>query len=231
MINNKTVLAVIPARGGSKRLPRKNILSLCGKSLIAWSIDAARNSHYIDHIVVTTDDDEIAEEAKRCGALVPFIRANHLSSDTATTEDVIKDCLSQLDDLNVDIIVILQPTSPLRSSEDIDEAITLLMEKDAGGIVSVTACEHPIFWCNTLPINNNMGGFIKHEYAGKRSQDLPVSYRINGAIYVFTALRIMNHGLHLDEQVFASIMPNERSIDIDTKIDFKLAELLLDSRG
>lgn len=227
MINNKTVVAIIPARGGSKRLPGKNIKNLDGKPLIAWSIDAAINSIYIDHVIVTTDDVEIANVAIKYGAMVPFIRAENLSTDIATTEDVINDCLEKLVDIKADIIVVLQPTSPFRSSEDIDSSLFQLCDKNADGIVSVSVCEHPIFWSNVLPDDGNMGQFIKEEYRGKRSQDLPLAYRLNGAIYAFTVDKINVSGMSLSESVYSYIMPTERSVDIDTEFDFKFAEFLI----
>lgn len=228
MINNRRVLAIIPARGGSKRLPRKNILPLCGKPLIAWTIDAAKASSYIDQVVVSTDDEEIAKVAVDFGAETPFKRSIALSSDVASTEDVILDCLDKIDFPDDGIVVILQPTSPLRSSDDIDRALLTLSSKDIGGVVSVTICEHPPYWCNTLPQDNNMETFIDDEYKGKRSQDLPLMYRLNGAVYVFTASKLRDDGIDMTNNVYAIVMPNNRSIDIDSILDFKFAELLLD---
>lgn len=227
MINGKKVLAIIPARGGSKRLPRKNILPLHGKPLIAWSIDAGLNSQYIDRVVVSTDCENIAQVAVNYGADVPCIRPSEIATDTSSTDSVILHFLSTLpDDDKPDVVVILQPTSPLRTVLDIDQALRLLIDKKAEGIISVCECEHSPFWSNTLPIDGNMDGFIKKEY-NKRSQDLPICYRLNGAVYIFTHEKLIREGLSLNNSVFSYIMPNERSVDIDNLIDFKIAETIL----
>jgi len=229
MINGKKVLAIIPARGGSKRLPRKNILPLHGKPLIAWSIEAGLNSKYIDRVVVSTDCEDIAKVAIDFGADVPFIRPSEIATDTASTDSVILHCLSTLSvDTNPDIVVILQPTSPLRTNQDIDQALRLLIDKEAEGIVSVCECEHSPFWSNTLPADSNMGAFINKDVKGKRSQDLPSCYRLNGAVYVFTSDSLIDkQGVSYTESVYSFIMPGSRSVDIDLELDFRLAEVIL----
>ena len=128
MIGNKKLLAVIPARGGSKRLPRKNILDLSGKPMISWTIDAALGSKYIDRIVVSTDDQEIAKISKDCGADIPFIRPLELATDYATSIDVVLNLIESLERNNeyYDYIMLLQPTSPLRSTKNINESVELL---------------------------------------------------------------------------------------------------------
>lgn len=229
MINNKKVLAVIPARGGSKRLPRKNVLPLQGKPLIAWSIEAGLNSSYIDRVVVSTDCDEIAHIATEYGADVPFMRPADIAGDTASTDSVILHLLSILaPEEKADVIVILQPTSPLRSFKDIDRALEKLVEKQADGVVTVCECEHSPFWSNSLPDDGNMGTFIREDIKGKRSQDLPTCYRLNGAVYAFTVDSIVaNQGLSYTESVFSIEMPALRSVDIDHELDFKLAEVVM----
>lgn len=229
MINNKKVLAVIPARGGSKRLPRKNVLPLQGKPLIAWSIEAGLKSRYVDRVVVSTDCDEIAHIAIANGADVPFMRPADIAGDTASTDSVILHLLSTFEpEDKVDAVVILQPTSPLRTSEDIDRALELLVEKQAEGVVSVCECEHSPFWSNSLPDDGNMGAFIREDIKGKRSQDLPTCYRLNGAVYAFTVDSIIaNQGLSYTKSVFSIEMPVLRSVDIDHELDFKLAEVIL----
>lgn len=229
MIDGKKVLAIIPARGGSKRLPRKNILSLQGKPLIAWSIDAGLQSQYIDRVMVSTDCNEIADIATQYGAEVPFMRPTDISGDSASTDSVILHLLSTLTgEDKVDIVVILQPTSPLRSAIDIDMALEKLLAKQADGVVSVCECEHSPFWSNTLPTDGNMGGFMKEEVKGKRSQELPTCYRLNGAVYAFTTESMINNqGVRYGEGVFSIEMPTIRSVDIDHTLDFKLAEVIL----
>ncbi len=229
MINNKRVLAIIPARGGSKRLPRKNVLALQGKPLIAWSIDAGLNSRFVDRVVVSTDSHEIAEISRQYGADVPFMRPLNIAGDTATTNSVILHMINTLNSIEqFDIVVILQPTSPLRMSTDIDDALEMVETKQAEGVVSVCECEHSPYWSNTLPSDGNMGRFIREDLSDKRSQDLPICYRLNGAVYAFTVSSIIeNKGLSYSSQVYSFIMPAHRSIDIDNALDFKLAEFLI----
>jgi N-acylneuraminate cytidylyltransferase len=226
MINNKKIIAVIPARGGSKRLPRKNVLPLNGKPLIAWSIEAAQNSKYIDSIFVSTDDKEVAEVSREFGVDVPELRPEELASDTATTESVIFYTLNKFGQ-DADVVVILQPTSPLRTSKNIDEALELFVKKDAFSVVSVTPCEHSPVWSNTLPKDRAMGGFLKSE-ALRRSQDLEEFYRLNGAIYSFDINKLEEIGeIVYTSESYAYVMENEVSQDIDTQLDFDMSEFIL----
>ncbi|MEZ8382299.1 cytidylyltransferase domain-containing protein [Vibrio splendidus] len=230
MIDTKKVLAIIPARGGSKRLPRKNVLPLAGKPLIGWSIDAAKNSKYIDQIFVSTDDKEIADVSSLFGIDVPELRPDHLASDTATTESVLTYTLEKFGK-DVDIIVLLQPTSPLRTAQHIDEALDLFIKKQAFSVVSVTPCEHPPLWANTLPEDGTMGDFIRPE-ALKRSQDCGDFFRFNGAIYIFDVQKFMEYGeIRYTEESFAYLMENRVSFDIDQQLDFELTEFFMNKEG
>lgn len=223
MINGKKVLAIIPARGGSKRLPRKNILPLGSKPLIGWTIEAAQNSCYIDDIFISTDDQEIADVAGQWGVTVPELRPEELSTDIATTKSVLLYTLEKYGK-GSDIVILLQPTSPFRTALHIDEAIESLNERSAFSIVSVTPCEHPPEWMNKLPENNSMKSFIRST-EGSRSQDLGESFRLNGAIYVFDAHAVLASGdIGYREDTYAYKMSNEYSIDIDNQIDFDMAE-------
>jgi len=227
MYKDKTFLAVIPARGGSKRLPRKNILNLCEKPLISYSIEAGLKSKYIDKIVVSSDDDEILEIAQKFGAKT-IKRPPLLASDTSTTFDAIKHTIDNLE--KHDYIVLLQATSPLRTSKHINEAIELLEEKNANAVVSVCQMEHSPLWSNVLPKDGNMKGFLKDEVLNKRAQDLGKYYRLNGAIYICKTDKFLeNKGFFLKENIFAYVMDRKSSIDIDEEMDFKLAEVLVNS--
>lgn len=227
MIDGKSVLAIIPARGGSKRLPRKNVLALAGKPLIAWTIESAVSSKLIDRVVVSTDDDEIANVSTEYGASVPFLRPEHLASDTATSNDVILHALDALDE-EFDIVVLLQPTSPLRKQFHIDEALELLISKAGEGIISVTACEHSPLWANTLPSDGEMDGFLD-ALSNRRSQELPQYYRLNGAIYCFNVGSIRrNEGIFFGKSVFSYVLPSECSVDIDSEYDFDFATFLIE---
>ena len=230
MLNNKTLLAIIPARGGSKRLPRKNVLDLAGKPLIAWTIEAAKNSSYIDKIVVTSDDNEILQVASNHGADV-IVRPAELANDTATTFDVIKHAIENKSG-HFDYVVVLQPTSPLRNSMHIDEAIELLFEKQADGIISICEAEHSPLWSNTLPDNGNLDNFILDKIKKTRSQDLPKYYRLNGAIYICNSVALLfQNSLMLDKQSFAYVMDVDSSVDIDTLHDFELVKCKLLQKG
>lgn len=231
MYNNNKIIGIIPARGGSKGIRKKNIVDLAGKPLIAYTIEQAKGSKYIDKIIVTTDDEEIADISRSLGAEVPFSRPKALATDEAKGIDVVLHAITWFDsnEESFDIVMMLQPTSPLRLSEDIDKAIEVLFLKNAMAIVSVCKSEHHPLWSNTLPEDSNMKNFINPEYMNKNRQELPVFYRLNGAIYLSFCNYIKDRKSFYGENTFAYIMPEERSIDIDNMLDFKLAELLLNS--
>lgn len=230
MIKDKKVLAIIPARGGSKRLPRKNILPLAGKSLINWTIEAALAVSSITEVMVSTDDDEISCIAKVAGAQVPYKRSPELSGDTASSIDVVVDALNYYQQRGrvFDYVILLQPTSPLRSDKDIESAIQLLQGKKADAIVSVCPVEHSPLWSNTLPEDDSLNHFISNEIKSTRSQDLPEYYRLNGAIYICKIEKLLEQqSFFLTDNIFAYKMTTEASVDIDNHIDFLLAEALL----
>ena len=225
MYKNKTFLAIIPARGGSKRLPRKNVLDLNGKPLIAYSIEAGLDSSYIDKVMVTSDDDEILTISKKYGA-VTINRPNELASDIATTFDAIKHTVDNYE--KYDYIVLLQATSPLRDEKHIDEAIELLELKKADAVVSVCKMDHSPLWSNTLDESLSMVGFLKDEVLKKRSQDLEKYYRLNGAIYICKTEKLLEEkSFFLKENIFSYVMDRKFSVDIDEEIDFKMAEVIL----
>lgn len=219
-------IAIIPARGGSKRLPGKNIKLLAGKPMIAWTIEAAIESQVFDHIFVSTDDQEIAEISKRYGAEVPFLRPVELATDEATTNDVVTHLVEWYETeygKQVSTVAILQPTSPLRNAQHIKEAMQLMREKSAKAVVSVCELEYPIQFCNQLGPGGSMDGFIKTENI-KRTQDLKPYYKLNGAIYIFKKKYVGNlHELY-SKGTYAYKMKAGNSIDVDTLKDFKWAE-------
>ncbi len=228
MYKNKTFLAIIPARGGSKRLPRKNILDLNGKPLITYSIEAGLTSKYIDKVLVTSDDDEILGVSKRYKADI-IKRPDYLASDTATSFDAIKHSINNIE--KYDYIVLLQPTSPLRTSKHIDEAIELLGEKGANAIISVSQMEHSPLWSNTLDDSLSMKGFLDDKILNKRSQDLETYYRLNGAIYICKTDKLLEEkSFFIKDKIYAYVMHRERSIDIDEKIDFRIASIFMEDR-
>lgn len=221
-------LAIIPARGGSKRLPRKNVLDLQGKPLIAWTIAAAKNCQSIDAVCVSSDDAEILAIAEQYQAQA-LLRPDELASDTATTFDAIKHAI-QANKEQYEYIVLLQPTSPLRTAQHIDEAIDLLNEKTADAVISVCEVEHSPLWSNTLPDDGNMTDFLRED-ALQRSQDLPTYYRLNGAIYICRTDRLLaEKSFFIADNIFAYVMATEESVDIDNQIDFYTAESILRNR-
>ena len=225
MLNNKTFLAVILARGKSKRLPRKNILDLSDKPLIAWSIEAGLKSKYIDKLVVSSDDEEILEISNKFGSDT-LKRPDELAGDTSTSLDAIKHSITSFE--RYDYVMLLQPTSPLRNDKHIDEAIELLEQKDADAVISVCEMSHSPLWCNTLDDNLSMTSFLKDEVLNKRSQDLEKFYRLNGAIYLCKTEKLLKeNSFFLKDNIFAYVMDRKSSIDIDEQIDFELASLYM----
>jgi len=225
-------IAIIPARAGSKRLTQKNILDLCGKPLIAWTIEAALASGLFDQIYVSTDSVEIAEVATKYCADVPFLRPPSLASDTADIKDVVIHLMnwhSAQGFESLSHIMILQPTSPLRNSRDIRDAWEFFVEKNADAVVSVCKLEHPLELCNQLDDNLCMNGFLRMN-TPQRSQDMQSYYRINGAIYMMKPhmVELMGPSLY-GRNTFAFKMNNSHSVDIDVIEDFHLAEYLIEN--
>lgn len=226
MIHNQRVLAIVPARGGSKGLPGKNIKPLHGKPLLAYTLEAAQQSRYIDRIVVSTDSERIADVAKSWGLEVPFLRPALLATDKAATMDVISHVIGTLQE-TYDILVVLQPTSPLRTKADIDGSLELLQEKEGNAILSVVEVDHPVEWANVLPEDNRMDDFIPSEIRFTPRQELPKRYRLNGAVYVARSDYLMEHHNYFYNGCYAYVMPKERSVDIDDEFDLLFAEFLL----
>ncbi|OAT80388.1 cytidylyltransferase domain-containing protein [Desulfotomaculum copahuensis] len=228
MYRGLSVLGLIPARAGSKGIPGKNIRPLAGKPLIVYSIEAARESGAIDYLLVSTDGEDIAHIARQVGAEVPFMRPAKLASDNARGMDVLYHAMSWLEERGkkYDCVITLQPTSPLRTAEDITKAMDLLIEHNADAIVSVCKVDHHPWWCNTLPEDGCMKDFLKPGIPSNR-QELPCFYRINGAIYLARWDYIRNRDNWYGPGTYAYVMPRDRSVDIDDEVDLRLATLLL----
>ena len=223
------IIAIIPARGGSKRLPGKNVKLLADKPLIAWTIKAALESKVFDHVFVSTDSDEIAKVAKTFGAEVPFLRPAEIATDTATTNDVVTHLVEWFEkeyNKEVTTVAILQPTSPLRNAQHIQEAFQVMKDKQAKAVVSVCELEHPIQFCNTLGLDGSMDGFIDPQNM-KRTQDIEPYYRLNGAIYLLSREYVNRLSGLYSEGTYSYLMSNESSIDIDVDLDFKLADFFI----
>lgn len=229
MTDKSRTLAIIPARQGSKRLPGKNMLPLAGKPLIQWTIEAAQQSQAIDEILVTSDDPAVLALSQQLGVDHVLDRPEVLSSDTAKTSGVISHALKYRMRLGSSpgTICLLQATSPLRTAMDIDGAHALYTQSGAPSVISVCELEHPLAWCSTLDEHLSMRGFSESVRQEKRGQDLVKHYRLNGAIYLSSVEVLIEAGSFLCDEALAYVMPRDRSVDIDEKIDFCLAQALL----
>lgn len=231
VLKNKKIIAIIPARSGSKRLANKNMMELRNKPLIQWTIEAALGCSEISEVMVSTDSKEIASFAESLGAKVPFLRPDSLSGDEAAGVDVVSHTINFYKRKNItfDYILLLQPTSPLRTSTHIKNAIDERKLKKSDAIISVCECEHPPQWSNTLNGNKSMDNFlIDSAKNGARSQELDVCYRLNGAIYLIDTKKFLEtNSFFLSNNSHAFVMPTELSVDIDNLIDFKLADLIM----
>lgn len=230
MVINVKSIAIIPARSGSKALKDKNIRKLNGIPLIAYSIKCAIESGMFDCVFVSTDSEEYAKIAKEYGADAHFLRSEKNSSDIAGSWDVVREVLTQFEKEGriFDNIMLLQPTSPLRTKEDIQNCFEMMKMKDAEAIVSVTEVEHSPLWCNTLPEDLSMEQFYNEMAINTPRQELPSYYRLNGAIYLIKKEELQKEKMFRNKN-YAYVMSNEKSIDIDNELDFKLAEYLLDT--
>lgn len=226
MIGKRRILAVIPARGGSKGLRRKNVLELNGKPLIAWTIEAASHSEYLDRCIVSTDDPEIARVARDKGGEVPFERPPELARDGSPTLDVALHAADKLP--GYDILVILQPTSPLRTTGDIDKTIEAMCALQAPSAVSVFEPAKSPYWSYRTNERGRLLPLLDPELASKRRQELPFAYVLNGAVYAACIDWLRTERRLVTAETVAHIMPPERSLDIDTAFDFELAGFYLD---
>jgi CMP-N,N'-diacetyllegionaminic acid synthase len=227
-----STLALVPARGGSKSIPRKNLAPLAGKPLIAWTIQAAMECRAPLRVVVSTDDEDIAREAVRWGAEVPFLRPAQLAEDRTPTMPVVSHALHELGALDgyaPQRILLLQPTSPLRTADDVDAAIALAEQHDGADVVSVTpATQHPHLM-KRITADGLLVDAVPHE-AVERRQDLEQLYVLNGAIYVSTTETVLGKESLYADRTVGYVMPPERSIDVDEPWDLHLCELILRER-
>ena len=230
LYKNLRFLAIIPARGGSKGVPRKNIRFLAGKPLIAWTMEEAKRSRYLDRCIVSTEDEEIKKVAEEYGGEVPFLRPPELAQDGTASIDVVLDVLHRLP--GYDFVVLLQPTSPLRTAEDIDGAIAFCLDHGAESCVSVAEAEHSPYWMYTLDAGGRMQhlpGMAKED--GYQRQRLPKVYRLNGAVYVKQVDALRERQAFIDGNTIGYAMSQNRSYDIDTMEDFEIAEMVMRRQG
>lgn len=222
-------IAIIPARSGSKGLKDKNIKLLNGKPLLAYTIEAARESGLFDEIMVSTDSRVYADIAKQWGANVPFLRSDESSNDTASSWDAVKEVIGKYKNLGTefDTVALLQPTSPLRTSNDIIAGYKVLTERVANFVVGVCEMDHSPLWANTLPGDLSMKNFIRPEVAKLPRQSIPTYYRINGALYIVKIEYLTKASNIYKDKSFALVMKAENSLDIDNLLDFEISEFLL----
>ena len=227
------LLFLIPARGGSKGIPKKNIADVGGRPLIAWSIEAGLGAHHRGRIIVSTDSAEIADVARGCSAEVPFLRPAEFSNDDATSLDMALHSLTWLEkneNYRPAYLVLLQPTSPLREPGDIDAAIEIAMVKDADAVVSVSpASSHP-YWTKTLGSDGQLQDFMRPPKPSMRRQELPEVFALNGAIFLIRPEVLAAKRTWYPEGTYGYVMPPERALDIDTPWDLRLADLVMRDR-
>ncbi|MDP2820545.1 MAG: acylneuraminate cytidylyltransferase family protein [Polaromonas sp.] len=234
MIENLKILGLVTARGGSKGLPGKNVRLLSGKPLIAWTIDAAKAAGCLDAIVVSTDDPAIADAARQAGAEVPFMRPEELSGDTASSIDVVLHAMDVLaaSGRHFDIVVLLEPTSPLREPSDIDQGLARLVESGAGSIVSVCRVEsmHPAFIFRRED-SDRLRPYLERQPTGLRRQDIEPLYFLEGTLYAsyIDVLRAQRSFYHADTIGYE--VPKWKSLEIDDIDDFKMLEALIEMKG
>jgi len=230
MIDGKSVLAVITARGGSKGVPRKNIRSVAGKPLIAWTIEEAKKSRYVDRLILSSEDMDIVKVAALWGCETPFLRPKELARDDTPGVEPILHVLDNLPD-EYDYVVLLQPTSPLRQVDDIDGCIKRMREYSAPSCVTVTEVDKSPYWMYEINNASLLIPFLIGREKPLRRQDMPSIYALNGAVYAGESLRVKKMKTFLAPETVAYVMPRERSLDIDTELDMKICEFLLSAKG
>lgn len=234
MIEGHVVVAVVPARGGSKGLPGKNLRRLGGLPLVAHTILAAKQARTLDRVILSTDSREIARVGKRYGAEVPFLRPPELATDEAPMAPVLVHTVAWIEGNEgklVDVVVILQPTSPLREAAHIDAGVRLLLESGAESVVGLCEVQHSPYWMRVIR-DGRVEPFQPDtlESRFQRRQELPKVYQVNGAFYASRRAVIMERGQVLGEDVRGLIMEQEASVDIDSSVDLMLAEAILRAR-
>lgn len=229
MYKDKKILAIIPARGGSKGVPKKNIIEIGGKPLIGYSIDCGLNSKYIDRVVVSTEDENISKVAKRLGGDVPFLRPEELAKDSSKTIDCLVYTVEKLREMgeDYDYMVLLQPTVPLRKSFHVDEAIEKLLESEYGDLVSVSEVhDHPILM-RKIKENGEIENLLNLDSTVRR-QDFPEVYRVDGAIYINRLDETFNCDKSLNDGKLPYVMEKKYTTDVDTYLDIKIVEYYLE---
>jgi CMP-N,N'-diacetyllegionaminic acid synthase len=226
MIESRSILALIPARGGSKGVPGKNIREIGGKPMIAWTIEAARRSRYIDRLIISTDDQKIIDVARAYGCEAPFVRPPELATDQADSMSVVRHAIASLPE-RYDFLVLLQVTSPLRTVEDIDRAIEQCQSSAAPACISICEPDKSPYWMVEMDGVKRITSLFPPDRIPNRRQDAPPVFAMNGAVYVGRMERLAAGEDFMTAGTVGYLMPKERSLDIDTELDLKIANVLL----
>ncbi len=229
MYANRRILALIPARGGSKGVVHKNTRLVAGKPLIYWTIEESRKSRFIDRIILSSEDPRIIAIGRKLGVSVPFIRPSELARDDASMGGTVLHAISALKE-KFDYLVLLQPTSPLRITEDIDGCIAKCIDKSAPACVTVTIPDKNPFWMYSLDAKERLVPVIKNTGPVLLRQQIKGIYELNGAVYVVKVPWFIKKKVFIAKDTVAYPMPGFRSIDIDTELDLKISDMLLKSR-
>jgi CMP-N,N'-diacetyllegionaminic acid synthase len=231
MIDGKSILAVIPARGGSKGVKRKNLRNIGGKPLIEWTIDAAKNAQYVDRVIFSSEDQELMDVAAEIGCEVPFVRPDDLATDTASMIDVVCHAIRECGETH-DYVVLLQPTSPLRNSEDIDQVVSMCVKNNAPACISVSKVSKSPYWMYERKEKGLISPLkISPEIKAYRRQDLPSIYQLNGAIYFADSRWLLERNSFVCEETISYVMPSERSVDVDEELDLIMINTILSMRN
>jgi len=225
------MLAIIAARGGSKGVPGKNIKPLNGKPLIAYTIEAAHAARSIDRLILSTDNESIADVARELNVEIPFMRPKEFAQDNSLAID---NYIYTIDRLNAEFncnyteFIVLLPTAPLRTAEDIDKAVELFYSKKADSVISCVTMSHPPFWAKKIDKSGKIEDYFSEDISNKNRQEFETAYKPNGSIYVFKYSLLKEKYTYFSEKTYAYVMLPERSIDIDTELDFRFAEFLME---
>ena len=231
MKSERRHLAIIPARSGSKRFPGKNVALLGGLPLLAWTVKTALSANLFHRVILSVDHEEYARVGIEYGAECPWLRAAELAADDTPSHAVVADVLQRLAEQGeqYDRFTLLQPTSPLRSVQDLHEAEKLMNTTEGDAVVSLVRCEHPPQWSNTLPGNGNLSGFINPKHRVPANQ-LATHYRVNGAIFMAHTETYLSHLHFFTPKSRGYLMPRERSVDIDEPFDLLVAETIIQQK-
>lgn len=226
------ILGVIPARGGSKAVPRKNVREVAGRPLLAWTVDVAQAAESVDRVVVSTDDEAIAQVARDEGAAVPFLRPAKLARDDTPMVPTIEHAWQRYREetgFDPEYVACLQPTSPLRSPDDVDEAVGIARENDADAVVSVSPADPHPYWAKELDDEGHLRDFLDLDREYTRRQELPEAYALNGSIYLAKP-SILQEGSWYAGETYGQVIPPERALDVDSEWELHVADLVVSER-